>query len=172
LSPDRRHDRVAFLAGERKRIYARRMADRVAGVMEGVAMASAVSTARPRRTRVWLGRGVFALTFTAFVAALALDVQSDSYKNLLFLGVNVVLALIGLLLTTRRPEHRISWVLAITALWERWQGTLPATGEHAPGELRVTSILRPVGGTWKVAHGHADPVKPRPGCLTAQRVAA
>lgn len=85
--------------------------------MAGMALAGAVSTARPRRRRVRLGRGVFALTSTAVAAALALDVQSGSYKNLLFLGVNVVLALIGLLLTTRRPEHPISWVLAITAAW-------------------------------------------------------
>jgi len=33
------------------------------------------------------------------------------------LAVILVLALIGVLLTTRRPEHRISWVLAIMALW-------------------------------------------------------
>ena len=84
--------------------------------MESMAMAGAVATARRGRRRVWLGRGVCALTSTAVVAALALDVQSGSYKNLPFLGVNVVLALIGLLLTTRRPEHPISWVLAITAL--------------------------------------------------------
>lgn len=93
------------------------MADGEAGVIEGMAMAGAVSTARPGRRRAWLGRGVFALTSTAVVAALALDVQSGSHRNLLYLGVNVVLALIGLLLTTRRPEHRISWVLAIAALW-------------------------------------------------------
>ena len=80
-------------------------------------MASTVTTTRPGRRSVWLGRGLCNLTFAAVVAALALDVQSGSYKNLLFLGVNVVLALIGLLLTTRRPEHRISWVLATTALW-------------------------------------------------------
>jgi signal transduction histidine kinase len=93
------------------------MADGEAGVMEGMAVAGPVSTARHRERRARLGRGVFALTSTAVVAALALDVRSGSYKNLPFLGVNVVLALIGLLLTTRRPEHPISWVLAITALW-------------------------------------------------------
>jgi signal transduction histidine kinase len=107
--------------------------------MVGVAMASTVSAARPRRRRVWLGRGVFALTFTAFVAALALDVQSGSHRNLLFLGVNVVLSLIGLLLTTRRPEHRISWVLAITALWGSLGGFVYAYAVEAlvvdPGSL-------------------------------------
>ena len=102
-------------------------------------MAGAVSTARPRRRRVWLGRGVFALTSTAVVAALALDVQSGSYKNLVYLGVNVVLALIGLLLTTRRPEHPISWVLAITALWGSIGGLVYAYAIEAlvadPGSL-------------------------------------
>ena len=51
------------------------------------------------------------------VVALALDVAAGTYKTLPYLGVNVVLALIGVLLTTRRPEHRISWVLAVMALW-------------------------------------------------------
>jgi hypothetical protein len=115
------------------------MADREAGVMEGMAMAGAVSTARPRRRRVRLGRAVFALTSTAVVAALALDVQSGSYKNLLYLGVNVVLALIGLLLTTRRPEHPISWVLAITAVWGSLGGLVYAYAIEAlvadPGSL-------------------------------------
>jgi signal transduction histidine kinase len=115
------------------------MADGEAGVMEGLAMAGAVSTARPRRRRVTLGRGVFALTSTAVVAALALDVQSGSYENLLYLGVNVVLALIGLLLTTRRPEHPISWVLAITAVWGSLGGLVYAYAIEAlvadPGSL-------------------------------------
>jgi signal transduction histidine kinase len=115
------------------------MADSVAGVMEGAALASTVSTARHGRRRVWLGRGVFALTSTAFIAALALDVRSGSYKNVLFLGVNVVLALIGLLLTTRKPEHRISWVLALTAFWGSLGGLMYAYAVEAlvadPGSL-------------------------------------
>jgi signal transduction histidine kinase len=115
------------------------MADGEAGVMEGMAMAGSVSTVRPVRRRVWLGRGVFALTFTAVVAALALEVQSGSYKNLVYLGVTVVLALIGLLLTTRRPEHPISWVLAITAVWGSIGGLVYAYANKAlvadPGSL-------------------------------------
>jgi signal transduction histidine kinase len=107
--------------------------------MEGMAIAGAVSTARPRRRGVRLGRGAFALTSTAVVVALALDAQSGSYKNLLFLGVNVVLALIGLLLTSRRPEHRISWVLAITAVWGSIGGLIYAYAIEAlvadPGAL-------------------------------------
>ena len=107
--------------------------------MEGMAVAGAVSTARHRERRARLGRGVFALTSTAVVAALALDVQSGSYEGLVFLGVNVVLALIGLLLTTRRPEHPISWVLAITAFWGSIGGLLYAYAIEAlvedPGSL-------------------------------------
>ena len=102
-------------------------------------MAGAVPTAGHRRRRVRLGRGVFALTSTAVVAALALDAQSGSYKNLVYLGVNVVLALIGLLLTTRRPEHPISWVLAITAVWGSIGGLAYAYAVEAlvadPGSL-------------------------------------
>ena len=76
----------------------------------------AVPGARQWR-RMKLGWAVFALTCTGLVVALALDVANGTYKTLPYLGVNVVLALIGVLLTTRRPEHRISWVLAIMALW-------------------------------------------------------
>jgi signal transduction histidine kinase len=115
------------------------MAEQEAGAMEGIAMASAVSTALPGWGKVRLGRAVFALTSTAFVAALALDVRSGSYKNILFLGVNVVLALIGLLLTTRKPEHPISWILSITALWGATGGLVYAYAIEAlvadPGSL-------------------------------------
>jgi signal transduction histidine kinase len=66
---------------------------------------------------VTLGWAVFVLTCTVLVLALGLDIAAGTYKTFPYLGVNVVLALIGVLLTTRRPEHRISWVLAIMALW-------------------------------------------------------
>ncbi len=83
--------------------------------MDGVVTGGGVSAARPGRGKVKLGWGVCALTSAAIVVALVLDLHTGTYKTLTFLGVNVVLALIGLLLTTRRPEHPISWVLAITA---------------------------------------------------------
>ena len=89
----------------------------VAGVLGAVETAGAVSGARPGRGRARLGWVVFALTCAIFVAALALDLHTGTYKALSYLGVNVVLGLIGVLLTTRRPEHPISWVLAIIALW-------------------------------------------------------
>ena len=119
MSPTRVTIAPSFLVGERERIYARRMADGEPGVMEGIAMAGALSTARPRRRGARLGRGVFALTSTLVVAALAFDVQSGSFKNVLYLGVNVVLGVIGLLLDERRPEHPISWVMAFTAFGGR-----------------------------------------------------
>ena len=78
--------------------------------MEAVATTLAVPDAR-RGRRVQLGRAVFALTSAAFLVAVALDVDAGAYKTLPYLGLNVVIALIGLLLTTRRPQHRISWVL-------------------------------------------------------------
>lgn len=84
--------------------------------MESAAAAGAVSTARSGRGTAKLGWAVCALTSAAFVAALALDLHTGAYKTLVYVGVNVALALIAVLLTTRRPEHPISWVLAITAL--------------------------------------------------------
>ena len=110
-----------------------------AEVMEAVATAGVVvPTARPGR-RVKLGWAVFALTSAVFVVALALDLHTGTYKTLLYLGGNVVLALIGLLLTTRRPEHPISWVLAIMALWGTVGGLCYAYAVEAlvadPGSL-------------------------------------
>jgi hypothetical protein len=106
--------------------------------MEAVATAVAVPDARQGR-RVKLGWAVFALTCIVLVVALALDVAAGTYKTFPYLGVNVVLALIGVLLTTRRPEHRISWVLAITALWGTVGGLCYAYAVEAlvadPGSL-------------------------------------
>ena len=106
--------------------------------MEAVATTLAVPGAHQGR-RVKLGWAVFALTCTVFVVALALDVATGTYKTVPYLGVNVVLALIGVLLTTRRPEHRISWVLAIMALWGTVGGLCYAYAVEAlvadPGSL-------------------------------------
>ena len=106
--------------------------------MEAAATAAAVPGTRQGR-RVKLGWAVFALTCTVLVVALALDVAAGTYKTFPYLGVNVVLGLIGVLLTTRRPEHRISWVLAITALWGTVGGLCYAYAVEAlvaePGSL-------------------------------------
>jgi two-component system, NarL family, sensor kinase len=85
--------------------------------MEAVAATGAVSSLGSGKRRVTLGWAVFALTSAIAVAALVLDLRTGPYKTLVYLGVNVVLALIGVLLTSRRPEHTISWVLTIMALW-------------------------------------------------------
>jgi len=120
--------------------------------MESVATAGAVSAARPRRRRVKLGWGLFALTSAAFVAALALDLRTGAYKTLPYLGVNVVLALIGVLLTTRRPEHPISWVLAISAFWGTVGGLCYAYAVEAlvadPGSLPGGLVAAGLDNWW------------------------
>ena len=69
-----------------------------------------------RKKRVHLGWAIFALTAAALAAGLALDLRLGAYSTLVYHFVDVALALIAVLLTTRRPEHPISWVLALTAL--------------------------------------------------------
>ena len=107
--------------------------------MEAVATARSPSRVHVCGRRVKLGWAVFALTCTVLVVALALDVATGTYKTVPYSGVNVVLALIGVLLTTRRPEHRISWVLAIMALWGTVGGLCYAYAVEAlvadPGSL-------------------------------------
>jgi len=48
--------------------------------------------------------------------------------------------------------------LACVVEVERYQAKVGGTEEIAPIALRVTSILRPEEGTWKVVHRHADPI--------------
>ena len=64
--------------------------------MEAVATAAVVPAARPGR-RVKLGWAVFAVTCAVFVAALALDAATGTYKAFPYLAANAVLALIGAL---------------------------------------------------------------------------
>jgi ketosteroid isomerase-like protein len=46
---------------------------------------------------------------------------------------------------------------------ERYRAKVGGREEITPLTLRVTSILRPEGGTWKIVHRHADPITtPRP----------
>src|SRR5215218_11294413 len=53
--------------------------------------------------------------------------------------------------------------LACVVEVERYQAKVGGTEEIAPIALRVTSILRPEEGTWKVVHRHADPItSPQP----------
>ena len=41
---------------------------------------------------------------------------------------------------------------------ERYRAKVGGREEITPLTLRVTSILRPEGGTWKIVHRHADPI--------------
>jgi ketosteroid isomerase-like protein len=41
---------------------------------------------------------------------------------------------------------------------ERYRAKVGGREEVTPMTLRVTSILRPEDGTWKVVHRHADPL--------------
>ena len=68
--------------------------------------------------RLWvrLGWAAFALATAASAAALVLDVRTGSHASLLYVGVGEALALVGVLLTTRMPEHPVSWVIAVFAL--------------------------------------------------------
>src|SRR5215471_2753669 len=76
---------------------------------------AALPSAPPRSaTRAaWLLSG---LTAVLLLAALALDIRTGSYRQLLYLTITAALAALGALLTSRKPEQRISWGFAATAL--------------------------------------------------------
>src|SRR5215217_579526 len=48
--------------------------------------------------------------------------------------------------------------LACVVEVERYQAKVGGREDISPMALRVTSILRPEEGTWKVVHRHADPI--------------
>jgi signal transduction histidine kinase len=68
------------------------------------------------RTRLRAAWALVAVTSVLVVTAFALDVHTGSYRQLLYLAIAELLSLLGILLTTRRPEQRISWGVAATAL--------------------------------------------------------
>jgi ketosteroid isomerase-like protein len=41
---------------------------------------------------------------------------------------------------------------------ERFEARIGGEPQMASGALRVTSILRPEDGVWKIVHRHADPI--------------
>jgi ketosteroid isomerase-like protein len=41
---------------------------------------------------------------------------------------------------------------------ERYQAKVSGSRDVVPIALRVTSVLRPEAGTWKIVHRHADPI--------------
>ena len=92
--------------------YARAMAQLEARALDPVT----VRATRPGVRAVLLGRAVFAATSVACAVAVALDLHTGTHATLAYVGATEVLALTALLLTTRMPAHRMSWVLAATAL--------------------------------------------------------
>ena len=71
--------------------------------------------AEPGRGRA-LGWAVFCLTSVACACALVLHLRAGTHSSIAYLFVAQALALLAVLLTTRMPEHRVSWVLAISGL--------------------------------------------------------
>jgi signal transduction histidine kinase len=71
------------------------------------------SRLREATTAGWVLGGV---TLGLLLTALALDVHTSSYEQLLYVLVAAALVLLAALMTTRKPAHSISWVLAGTAL--------------------------------------------------------
>jgi ketosteroid isomerase-like protein len=41
---------------------------------------------------------------------------------------------------------------------ERFEAIIGGQAESASGALRVTSVLRPEAGAWRIVHRHADPI--------------
>jgi len=59
-----------------------------------------------------------------------------------------------------RIAHGMTPKLAYITEIERWQAVV-AGSDVSSGELRVTSVLRPEDGSWKVVLRHADPIERR-----------
>ena len=81
--------------------------------------AGAVVVASTPFTRSWtrLGWAAFITTTLVCLLAAAVDWHAGRARSLVYVGVAEVLALLGVLLTTRMPQHRISWVIAAGGLW-------------------------------------------------------
>jgi signal transduction histidine kinase len=85
--------------------------------MEATAGAASVAPATSRlRGAATFGWALFGVTSLLLSVGLVLDVRTSSYRQLLYALVTAALALLGVLMTTRRPAHPISWVLAGSAL--------------------------------------------------------
>ena len=76
-----------------------------------VTAAARMSTAS-HRTGITAGWLIGGLTSVLLIAALVLDVRTGSYQQLLYLAIAGALTCLGALLTTRMPEHPISWGFA------------------------------------------------------------
>ena len=67
--------------------------------------------------RVRAGKAVFAGTTLAGISAVGLDLDAGSYSTLLYVAVTQVVAVLGVVLTSLRPEHRMSWLIAAAGAW-------------------------------------------------------
>ena len=107
--------------------------------MEAVTNAHAAPSVRFPAGKVRLGWAVFAMTSIAWAVAVVLDLHTGNYGTLAYVCVAEAMALMGVLLTTRIPQHRISWVVAIAALWWGITGLANAYAVEAlvedPGSL-------------------------------------
>src|SRR5262245_7421319 len=109
MCPGRRHNRGLGLERRLEPVYAHAMTQ---------AQAVAVPSARLVGSWARVGWIVFATTTSACVVAVALAVyEGRGARPFVFIAVAETLAALGLLLTTRMPLHRISWVIAGGGLW-------------------------------------------------------
>jgi signal transduction histidine kinase len=82
--------------------------------------AGALAVPSTRAVGSWarVGWAVFAATTVSCVLAVALDLHDGrGSRPYVFIAVAEVLGALGLLLTSRMPHHRISWVIAAGGLW-------------------------------------------------------
>ncbi len=61
---------------------------------------------------------------------------------------------IGFETTARCETPQLAYLVEV----ERFRARVGGGEEFATGALRVTSILRPEDGEWKIVHRHADPI--------------
>jgi signal transduction histidine kinase len=115
------------------------MAQTDAGVIEAAVTARAAPGVRLRARTVRLGWAVFAVTSVAWAVAVVNDLHTRAYGSLAYVCIAEALAVMGVLLTTRMPQHRVSWVMAIAALWWGVSGLATAYAVEAlvedPGSL-------------------------------------
>jgi signal transduction histidine kinase len=110
------------------------------GPTEALASSPAVRTSsESHRTAVRSGWALGALASAIVVAALGLDLHTGSYRQVLYLVIAEALVLLGVLLTTRKPEHPIAWGFAATGLlWAIAAGAYAYAVQalvEAPGSL-------------------------------------
>src|SRR5262249_28940528 len=105
---------VTALTADAQRSTLRRMSQSEAGLIE---VPGAVRRTRRPARRVVLGWGVFVSTAVACATAFALEGAAGGLLAVLYVVVTAIVGGLGILLTSRRPENRVSWVIALGALW-------------------------------------------------------